>query len=103
MSLDISAHIERTGGFNLSVDLTIATDRVTALYGASGSGKTTLALAVARLVPVTSGSILMNGAQILDIHGDALRNERRSMQFIFKDLDKSIFSDLRFFEGIASM
>ena len=42
MSLDISAHIERTGGFNLSVDLTIATDRVTALYGASGSGKTTL-------------------------------------------------------------
>lgn len=42
MSLSVSAHVARLGGFNLTVDLSIASDRVTALYGHSGSGKTTL-------------------------------------------------------------
>ena len=49
MSLDISTKLQRTGVFNLSVDVTIATDRVTALYGASGSGKTTLLRLIAGL------------------------------------------------------
>ena len=56
-----------------------------ALVGPIGSGKTTLALAVARLLPVTRGQIHMNGVDLLSLRGEALRIERRHMQFIFQD------------------
>ena len=77
------------------VSLAVRKGETMGIVGESGSGKTTLALAVARLVPVTSGSILMNGAEILDLQGDALRNERRSMQFILQDPYSSLNPRLR--------
>lgn len=42
VTIELSASIERPGGFVLDVDLTFPPDRVTALYGPSGSGKTTI-------------------------------------------------------------
>ena len=58
-------------------------------------GKTTLALAVARLVQVTGGQIDMNGVDLLGLSGEALRNERHNMQFIFQDPYSSLNPRLR--------
>jgi len=55
------------------------------LVGESGSGKTTTALAVMRLAPVTSGEIRLNGQNIAQLQGEALRETRRQMQIIYQD------------------
>jgi peptide/nickel transport system ATP-binding protein len=65
------------------------------IVGESGSGKTTLVLAVARLVQVTGGQIDMNGVDLLGLSGEALRNERHNMQFIFQDPYSSLNPRLR--------
>jgi len=65
------------------------------LVGESGSGKTTTALAVMRLAPVTEGSILLNGQEIVPLSGEALRRERRHMQIIFQDPYSSLNPRLR--------
>ena len=48
MTLDVHAHFERRG-FSISVDTSLPTDRVSALFGPSGSGKTTLLRLIAGL------------------------------------------------------
>ncbi len=55
------------------------------LVGESGSGKTTTALAVLRLVEVTSGSMRLGEADLATLEGDQLRQLRRRMQIIFQD------------------
>jgi peptide/nickel transport system ATP-binding protein len=65
------------------------------IVGESGSGKTTLALAVARLVPVTSGHIRLNDVDLLSLEGEALRHQRHNMQFIFQDPYSSLNPRLR--------
>ncbi len=65
------------------------------LVGESGSGKTTTALAVMRLAPVTEGSILLNGEELVPLSGEALRQQRRHMQIIFQDPYSSLNPRLR--------
>lgn len=55
------------------------------LVGESGSGKTTTALAAMRLAPVTSGSISVNGTDVVPLEGEALRAQRSQMQIVFQD------------------
>ena len=56
-----------------------------AIVGESGSGKTTAALAVARLVPAAAGKVELDGKDILTLEGEALRQARTRVQFIFQD------------------
>jgi ABC-type glutathione transport system ATPase component len=56
------------------VDLRIGAGRTVGLVGESGSGKTTLARAILGLVPITSGRILLRGADV----GALGRRERRA-------------------------
>ncbi|MEO0746433.1 MAG: ATP-binding cassette domain-containing protein, partial [Pseudomonadota bacterium] len=56
-----------------------------AIVGESGSGKTTAALAVARLVKAAGGSVKLDGQEILGTEGEALRQLRSTVQFIFQD------------------
>jgi len=65
------------------------------IVGESGSGKTTTALAAMRLVPVTSGSIELNGTDIVACEGESLRLQRRHMQIIFQDPYSSLNPRLR--------
>ena len=67
------------------VSLTIKRGTTFGIVGESGSGKTTTALAVMRLVPVTTGTIDLNGMQIDELEHDDLRKVRRHMQIIFQD------------------
>jgi oligopeptide transport system ATP-binding protein len=54
--------------------------------GESGCGKTTVGRTILRLLdPVTGGSAHFHGKDLFAIHGDELRQLRRSMQIIFQD------------------
>ena len=77
------------------VTLTVGRGQTLGIVGESGSGKTTLALAVARLVPVTSGHIRLNDVDLLSLEGEALRHQRHNMQFIFQDPYSSLNPRLR--------
>ena len=54
------------------------------LVGESGSGKTTAVNMIARLVDVTSGSILLDGEDITHLKGKALRAVYKTMQMVFQ-------------------
>jgi peptide/nickel transport system ATP-binding protein len=55
------------------------------LVGESGCGKTTLGRAVLRLVDATSGTILLNGENILTKSADAFKKQRKDLQIVFQD------------------
>ena len=67
------------------VNLNIRRGTTFGIVGESGSGKTTTALAVMRLVPITAGTIDLNGIQIHQLENDDLRQVRQHIQIIFQD------------------
>ena len=67
------------------VNLELKRGTTLAIVGESGSGKTTTALAVMRLVPITSGVVRLGTTELSALEGEALRKTRRRMQFIFQD------------------
>ena len=72
-----------------------------AIVGESGSGKTTTALAIARLVDSHSGSVTLEGEDLLALEGDALRDARSRFQFIFQDPYSSLNPRLRAGDVVA--
>ncbi len=67
------------------VSFSIARGETLGLVGESGSGKTTVGLSVLHLLPVTSGTITLEGRDVLDTDRDGLKSLRRKMQIIFQD------------------
>ena len=61
------------------VSLTLPKGQTLGIVGESGSGKSSLLRAILRLVPVASGSILLNGQDYLALNGPALRQARHSI------------------------
>lgn len=55
------------------VSLTVLPGKVTALLGANGAGKSELVLAVAGLLPVTRGTVTVNGTPITGSKPDCIR------------------------------
>ena len=55
------------------VDLTIAPGKITALLGANGAGKSSLVLAIAGVLPVARGTILLDGRSIAGLGPDGVR------------------------------
>jgi oligopeptide/dipeptide ABC transporter ATP-binding protein len=67
------------------VDLAVARGTTLGLVGESGSGKSTLARVLLRLIPATTGRVLLEGEDITDLKGARLRTLRRRMQLVFQD------------------
>ena len=67
------------------VSLSIEPGETLGLVGESGSGKTTLGRMLVRLIEPDSGSISLQGQDVLAAGGSALRRLRRNMQIIFQD------------------
>jgi oligopeptide transport system ATP-binding protein len=67
------------------VDLEIRRGETLGLVGESGCGKSTLARLITALLPVTAGTITLEGQDITKLHGRSLRRIRRQMQMIFQD------------------
>lgn len=55
------------------------------LVGESGCGKTTTAKSVMRLVEPTSGSIQLDGQELMGLSKEDMRQRRRDVQIIFQD------------------
>nr|WP_217274853.1 ATP-binding cassette domain-containing protein [Rathayibacter sp. VKM Ac-2835] len=55
------------------------------LVGESGSGKSTTARLVAGLLKPDAGSVLLDGTELVGASRAALREARRSLQFVFQD------------------
>ncbi len=67
------------------VSFSVPKGKTFGIVGESGSGKTTTALGVLRLVPVTSGSVSLQGTDITSLEKEDLRQARRSFQMVFQD------------------
>lgn len=67
------------------VSFKIQAGKTLGIVGESGSGKSTTALAIMRLVPVTSGRVTLGGSIISELEKEELRARRRHFQIIFQD------------------
>jgi peptide/nickel transport system ATP-binding protein len=72
------------------VSLAVPAGQTVGLVGESGSGKTTLGKALARLVPVTSGSVSVAGRDICALSSRALRAARAEIGFVFQNPGDSL-------------
>jgi peptide/nickel transport system ATP-binding protein len=88
------------GGFDAvrDVSLRVHRGRTLALVGESGCGKTTVGKAIVQLLrrqALVSGQALLDGRNLFDLHGDALRDARRDIQMVFQDPFSSLDPRMR--------
>jgi peptide/nickel transport system ATP-binding protein len=67
------------------VSFSIPAGKSFGIVGESGSGKTTTALAIMRLLELSSGQVTLDGDSISSAQGEVLRNLRRGFQMVFQD------------------
>jgi oligopeptide/dipeptide ABC transporter ATP-binding protein len=67
------------------VSFTVKEGETLGLVGESGCGKTTVGRSILRLIEPTSGSVFINGEDVIKMRGQALKAARRNMQIIFQD------------------
>jgi len=71
------------------------------LVGESGCGKTTLGRALLRLVDATSGSILLNGENMLSKSSASFKQQRKDLQIVFQDPYSSLNPRITIGDAIA--
>jgi peptide/nickel transport system ATP-binding protein len=74
---------------------------VLAVVGESGCGKTTLGKALTRLLDATAGSVSYRGKDLLQVHGQELRDLRQKIQTIFQDPYESLDPRQSIFDIVA--
>ncbi|MDN3682543.1 dipeptide ABC transporter ATP-binding protein [Vibrio tapetis subsp. quintayensis] len=67
------------------VSFKIEKGKTLGLVGESGCGKSTLGRCVLRLLEPTSGSVKINGQNVVDLDAKSLKALRKDMQIIFQD------------------
>ncbi|MEX2256838.1 MAG: oligopeptide/dipeptide ABC transporter ATP-binding protein [Acidimicrobiia bacterium] len=67
------------------ISLDILEGETMGLVGESGCGKSTTGRAIVQLPPPKSGSVKLDGTELTELQGEALRRLRPRMQMIFQD------------------
>ena len=108
---DLKVHFPVKGGLlQRTVDVVKAVDGVSfdipkgktvGLVGESGSGKTTIGRAIARLVPLSAGSIHYNGVDLANFNSREFFPYRKKIQVIFQDPFSSLNPRMTIFSIIA--
>ena len=83
------------------VSFSIAHGEVVGLVGESGSGKTTIGRAVVGLLPVTSGSVSIGGADVAGLSRKERRPLRRRSAIVFQDPAASLNPRMTIGESIG--
>jgi peptide/nickel transport system ATP-binding protein/oligopeptide transport system ATP-binding protein len=71
------------------------------LVGESGCGKTTVGRTILRLIPATSGEVMMDGRNVFGLNASELKKIRADMQIIFQDPYSSLDPRMPIGESIA--
>ncbi len=82
------------------ISFDIEDGEVLGLVGESGSGKTTTGRLILRLIEPTSGSVKIQGMDLMRMNRDELRRFRRKIQVIFQDPMASLNPYMRIGEAI---
>ena len=83
------------------VSFTLKKGTTLSLVGESGCGKSTVGRSILRLVQPTSGKVLINGKNILDLEPSSLRKARLDMQMIFQDPFASLNPKMKLLNQVA--
>lgn len=78
-----------------TVSLEIGRGETLGLVGESGSGKSTLARAILQLLPIESGTIMFEGADLSQARAETRRQLRRHAQMVFQNPLGSLNSRMR--------
>lgn len=82
------------------VSFTVREGETLGLVGESGCGKTTVGRSILRLIEPTSGSVSINGEDVIQMRAQSLKLARRNMQIIFQDPYSSLNPRLPIGESI---
>ena len=70
-----------------NINLTIEQGEFVAIIGLSGAGKSTLIRTINRMHDITSGSLTVDGTDVMSLHGKGLRSFRRRIGMIFQSFN----------------
>src|SRR6202171_2728401 len=86
--------------FELDMELAVAAGELVAVLGPNGAGKTSLLRALAGLLPLSAGSVTLDGVVLEDpARGIRVPSERRPIGLVFQDY--LLFPHLSVLENVA--
>jgi molybdate transport system ATP-binding protein len=99
--VSLEARVQATvGRLHLDAEVAVATGELVVLLGPNGAGKTTLLRALAGLVELDSGRVVLDGSVLEDTAtGARVATERRPIGFVFQDY--LLFPHLSALENVA--
>ena len=98
-----------------NVNLTIEQGEFVAIIGLSGAGKSTLIRTINRMIDITEGQLIVDGVDVMTLHGKSMRRFRRKIGMIFqsfnlvtrstaiKNVLTSMVPDMNFFQVLLGL